>query len=122
MLQEPQPGTPGDEAGRARNLLLITYILFGLGLFNGLTAVAGVIIAHLKVNDVADDFLEGHYRWLIRTFWLGLIMGIIGGLLTVILIGFLIIGLVFLWYIWRLVKGFLAFNDNKPLADPNAWL
>ncbi|MCP4329373.1 MAG: hypothetical protein GY791_13155 [Alphaproteobacteria bacterium] len=112
----------GDDAQKARNLLLITYVLYGLSLINGLTAVAGVIIAHIKVNEVTDEFLQSHYRWLIRTFWLGLIAGIIAGVLTVIFIGFLLLLVVFLWYIYRLVKGFLRFNDGKPIEDPGAWL
>jgi uncharacterized membrane protein len=121
-MTENHPLPPGDDAQKARNLVLITYILFGLSLINGLTAVAGVIIAHIKVNETTDHFVESHYRWLIRTFWLGLVGAIIGGILTVIFIGFLILVAVFLWYIYRLVKGFLRFNDGEPIDDPKAWI
>ena len=103
-------------------MLLITYVLYGLSLINGLTAVAGVIIAHIKVNEVTDSFLQSHYRWLIRTFWIGLIGFVIAGLLTIIFIGFLLMPVVGLWFIYRLVKGFLRFNDNKPIEDPGAWI
>jgi len=112
----------GTDSDKARNLLLITYVLYGLSLINGLTAVAGVIIAHIKVNEVTDTFLQSHYRWLIRTFWIGLIAGVISAVLTIIFIGFLLMAVVFLWYIYRLVKGFLRFNDNKPIEDPGAWI
>ena len=112
----------GPDTEKARNLLLITYVLYGLSLVSGLSAVAGVIIAHIKVNEVTDTFLQSHYRWLIRTFWLGLIGVVIAGVLTVIFIGFLLMPVVVLWYVYRLVKGFLRFNDTEPIEDPGAWI
>ncbi len=117
------PNLPAQsDPQKARNLLLITYVLFGLSLINGLTAIAAVIIAHLKVGEAADTFIESHYRWLIRTFWIALIGAVIGGLLMFIFIGMFVLVAVFLWYVFRLVKGFLAFNDGKPIADPQAWI
>ena len=37
-----------------RNVLLVTYVLYGLGFFNGITAIAGVIINHVKMRDCRD--------------------------------------------------------------------
>lgn len=121
-MASTEPAPAGNEPQKARNLLLITYILFGLSLINGLTAIAGVIISHIKVGEVTDPMLQSHYRWLIRTFWWGLVGGIVGMVLTWIFIGFLILVAVFIWYVFRLVKGFLRFNDGQPIEDPTAWI
>jgi len=54
--------------------------------------------------------------WQIKTFWFSLLGYILGGLLTVILIGFVIIFLVFVWHVYRLVKGLIALNENNPIG------
>ena len=112
----------GGDAQKARNLLLITYILFGVGLVVGISAIAGIIIAHLKSGDVDSEFLKSHYRWLIRSFWYGLLGAIVGYLTIPLIIGMIILPVVWLWYLYRLVKGFLRFSDDKPIEDPAAWL
>ena len=121
MIDDASMPTGGNPE-KARTLLLITYGLFGLSLINGMTAIAGVIIAHIKVNEVTDPFLQSHYRWLIRTFWLGLTGAAIAAVLMIIYIGMLLMPVVALWFIYRLVKGFLRFNENQPIEDPGAWI
>src|SRR5205823_9746562 len=54
------------------NLALIVYILYCVGYFTGVTALIGVIIAHVKVDE-ADPVLRSHYQFQIRTFWIGLL-------------------------------------------------
>jgi len=98
-----------------RNLLMIVYGLHGLAIFNGLTAIVGVIISHIKISETQNEFIRSHHRWLIRTFWIGLAWAAVCGLLTLIaigVIGFVILGL---WWIYRVVRGVLNFVDNKPM-------
>tara|TARA_R110000851_G_scaffold4645_6_gene19009 strand:- start:478 stop:825 length:348 start_codon:yes stop_codon:yes gene_type:complete len=103
----------GSEA--ERNTLLIAYILYALGPFTALTAVAGVILNHIKVNDTQSRFIKSHHRWLLRTFWFGLLWSILAGLLMVIGVGFLIYVGVLIWYIYRIVRGLLAFTERNAL-------
>src|SRR6185295_13041265 len=85
---------------------LITYICFAAGIVTGgLGAIVGVIIAYVDSENVRGTWKESHYQWLIRTFWIGLAPYIIGGILALILIGWLILIPLFIWYIVRLVKG-----------------
>ena len=101
-----------------RSTLLIAYILHALGPFTFLTAIAGVIVNHLKVNDTDSGFIRSHHRWLLRTFWFGLLWSVIATVLMVIGIGFIIYGVVVIWYIYRIVRGLLAFSERKPLPTP----
>lgn len=103
----------GSEA--ERNTVLIAYILHALGPFTFLTAIAGVILNHIKVNDTQSVFIRSHHRWLLRTFWFGLLWSIIATVLMVIGIGFLIYAVVAVWYIYRIVRGILSFSERKPL-------
>ena len=89
--------------------------------FTGITALVGVIIAHVQLPS-ADPLLNTHYRFQIRTFWIGLLYIAIGIVLTTAVVG---IAVLFWWFVWSLVrnvKGVLALNDNKPIANPSSWM
>lgn len=99
-----------------RNTLLVAYILHALGAFTGgVTAIAGVIINHIKINETASDFVRSHHRWLLRTFWYGLLWAIVATGLMVIGIGFLIYLAVGIWYLYRIIRGVLNFTERKPM-------
>jgi uncharacterized membrane protein len=97
------------------------YVLYGLGYFTVITALVGVVIAHIKVDD-ADPVLQSHYRFLIRTFWIGLLYNVIGLPLCLVLIGFPILAWWFIWSLIRIVKGMLLISEHKPIANPGSWL
>ena len=102
-------------------LAVIVYVLYCLGYFTGVSALIGVIIAHLKVDDT-DPVLRSHYRFHIRTFWIGLLYLTLGFVLSIVLIGIPILLWWFLWSLIRIVKGFIRINEHKPIADPTSWL
>jgi uncharacterized membrane protein len=102
-------------------LAFIVYLLYGVGYFNGISALIGVIIAHLKVND-AEPVLQSHYRFLIRTFWIGLLYFVIAIPLCLVLIGFPLLVWWLVWSLVRVVKGFLLLTEHKPIARPESWL
>lgn len=103
----------GTEA--ERNLLLITYILHALAPFNGLTAIAGIIISHIKVNETASAFIRSHHSWLIRTFWWGLLWAVVCGILTVILVGALGFVVLGIWWLYRVIRGFINYSERRPM-------
>jgi uncharacterized membrane protein len=104
-----------------KQLALIVYILYFVAYFTGITALIGVIIAHMQVAS-ADPLLATHYRFQIRTFWIGIIYLVIGTILTVVIVGIAILLWWFVWSLVRNVKGTLALNDNKPIANPASWM
>ncbi len=80
-----------------------------------MTALVGVIINYVKLDDVRGTWIEPpHFRWQIRTFWIGLLWTVIGGVITTMLIvgWFILLGIA-IWVIYRIVKGALALNDGK---------
>ena len=58
----------------------------------------------------------------IRTFWISLIVGIIGFVLAFVLVGFLVLGLLALWHLFRVIRGLIRALDGAPIADPAGWL
>lgn len=104
-----------------RILAVAIYLLYCVGYFTGVSALIGVIIAHVKVDD-ADPVMRSHFQFQIRTFWIGLLYMVIGVLLCVLLIGFLVLAWWFVWSLVRIVKGILLASENRPIANPQSWL
>lgn len=124
---------PGDKAGGDKEvtarppmvsdygLALIVYVLYLLGFLTGVSAVVGLIIAWLQVER-AEPVTRSHFRFQIRTFWIGLLYLVAGAITLHVAIGALIL---LWWVVWtaiRCVKGLLALNAGEPIADPESWL
>lgn len=120
--QEPSTGggpnistNPGD--GGNANLI---YILYLAGLVVGITSIIGVVMAYMGKGS-APDWLKSHYHNQINIFWKGLVYCIAGGLLSIVLIGFLILLFALIWYIVRIVKGMQALSKGEPIPNPSSW-
>jgi uncharacterized membrane protein len=108
---------PDDERIRSlKSLVQVVYVLYALSYFTGITAIVGIIINYIKREDAAGTWLESHFRWQIRTFWFGLLWAVIGAVTVFIAIGFAVLFANFCWIIYRIVKGWLNLNDNKPMT------
>ena len=99
----------------AKTLTSVIYALYAAAFFFGITAIVAIIINYVKKEDVAGTFIESHFRWQIRTFWYGLLWGILGTISVVIIVGWFVLLADGVWIIYRLVKGWLRLNDNKPM-------
>lgn len=113
--EKPTITDTADE-NRLKNLATLAYGLFAfnwLGLFP--LSIAGVIIAHVRIQYARGTWLESHFRWQIRTFWFSLLWAVIGSILMLILVGYVVLFGVFVWNIYRVVKGFLNLSENKPM-------
>jgi len=106
-----------DEARtiEARRLATICYALYALSCLVGVSAIAAIIINYLKRDEVAGTWVASHFEWQIKTFWYGLAGAIVSWLLMFVLIGFPMLLAVGVWIIYRVVKGWLALNDGKPV-------
>ena len=112
-----QYNMPDEERIRSlKSLVQVVYVLYALSYFTGITAIVGIIINYVKREDAAGTWLESHFRWQIRTFWFGLLWAVIGAITVFIAIGFAILFANFCWIIYRIVKGWLNLNDNKPMT------
>jgi len=89
----------------------------------GWPSILAVILNYVKRNEARGTWLESHFNWQIRTFWFALvwatIVAILGLLLAIVLVGVAIwvIGLFVLgiWAIYRIVRGWTALQDRRPV-------
>ncbi len=99
-----------------KGIAQLVYLLYAFSYFTGISAIVGIIVNYVKRDEVAGTWLESHFRWQIRTFWYGMLWAAIGTLSIFILVGFAILFANFCWIIYRIVKGWLNLNDNKPMT------
>ncbi len=118
-MNEPSTLTQENtgESGNAK----IVYILYLVGLVVGITSIVGVVMAYIYRGD-APEWLRDHYRWQIRTFWIGLLYSLIGLVTSLILVGYLILLFTLVWYIVRCIKGLQRLDKRQPLPDSGSWL
>ncbi len=99
-----------------KSVALAVYVLQALSFFWGITAVIGVIIDYVKLDDARGTWVENHLRWQIRTFWWALVWSVLGiALIWVFGLGFLILGITYFWTIYRVVKGWLKLTERRPV-------
>jgi uncharacterized membrane protein len=99
-----------------KTVATIVYALQAAGFFLGITWIAAVIIDYVKKDDATGTWLASHYRWQIRTFWWGLLWGVLGGILALVVVGFLILAADAIWIIYRIAKGWLRLSENREIS------
>jgi uncharacterized membrane protein len=119
----------GSDGGRgAANL---NYILYIVGLFTGITAIIGVVLAYSN-RDTASATFRSHFDWQIKIFWRSvkfwLAMSILFFLFTLIAVVTLGLGIVLyvvpfgIWVWWlvstitRIARGMRALGLGQPVA------
>lgn len=87
-----------------------------------ITMIVGLVIAYVKRAELAGTPFESHMTSAIRTFWISLIGGIIGVVLSIIGIGLVILIALAVWQIFRVIRGMIRAIDGRPIEDPAGWL
>jgi uncharacterized membrane protein len=108
-----------DEAAKAAKLVYFLYLLSLVT--GGITMLIGVVIAYVNRPE-APGWIVDHFTYQIRTFWLGLLYGLIGAALTVVLIGLMLLPVVLVWFIVRCVKGYQWLDRHSSPPDVETWM
>lgn len=118
-----------------RTLTVILYVLYIVAIFSaGILAIIALIINYVKRNSVQGSIFESHFTWQIRTFWWYLIWNFIAFVPFIFLfftgenptafagVAFgaslfcvAVIGLSWIWIVYRAIKGLIKVNDNQPM-------
>jgi uncharacterized membrane protein len=129
---------PAPGAAPESSLIGWTQAIYGLHAFSLLMGIVGaatvvgafltgwpsiiaVILNYVKHGEVSGTWLESHFRWQIRTFWFGLlwvslcVLFIIATFGIGILIAWLPIALVGLWFIYRIVRGWMRLSARRAM-------
>lgn len=99
----------------------IVYFLYLAAIVVPFASVVGVIMAYVNKGD-GPDWMQSHYQFQIRTFWISLLLGIIGAALTTVVIGLVLLFALLIWYVLRCVKGLKYLDQNVEVPDPKTWM
>lgn len=109
--------TTSDQATTAK----IIYVLYLAALIAGITSLIGLVVAYVN-KDQAGEVEAAHFRYQIRTFWIGMLYGVICAITSVIGIGVLLFLALAVWWIVRSVKGLMAINAGRAPDKVESWL
>ena len=119
--RKPQmnPNDMSDNAEKTSSDRLAMQILYGLHTMawfsGGVFAVVALIINYLRRADEVHPLYVAHHNFMISTFWWTMVWLVLLSLLWLFffLPGMLAYALVWLWYLYRCIKGWLRFNAHR---------
>ena len=130
--RDPPPGVATHDD---KILPTVIYVLYLVGMFNGLTILIGLVMAYVLKEGSSEKALS-HYVFQIRSVWVGLAWAIIASLLfvvglplTFIGVGFLLWGLAWtifallgVWFVVRCAVGLAYILRDEAYPRPRSWL
>src|SRR5580765_1097147 len=120
------------------SLIRLTHVIYGLHAFSLLTGIVGaatvvgafltgwpsiiaVILNYVKRSEVRGTWLQSHFRWQIRTFWFGLLWVALCVCFVIftfglgLLIAWLPLTIVGIWFVYRVIRGWMALAERRPM-------
>jgi uncharacterized membrane protein len=98
-----------------KTVATVVYALQAVGFFIGITWIVAIVMNYVKKDEAKGTWLESHFRWQIRTFWFGLLWGVLGANLLLVRVGWFVLVADAIWIIYRIVKGWLNLAESKPI-------
>lgn len=130
---------PVPQPAPSEGMVTLTHVLYGLHGFSALMGILGpalivtafltgwpsiiaVIINYVKRADTRGTYLDSHFGWQLRTFWYALLWVLIALVLIVTVIGipfaWILVLLVGLWVLYRIIRGWIALTEGRPMPVP----
>ncbi len=132
---------PASATSDPRELpIRLTHVIYGLHAVSLVTGIVGVatvvgafltgwpsiiavILNYVKRSEARGTWLASHFRWQIRTFWFGLLWVTLCGVFVVatlgigLLIAWLPLAFVGVWFVYRVLRGWLRLMDRRPMYE-----
>lgn len=119
----------GDE--RAESLKTVGWVSYVLHLIVAVGAVlpsaqpgialllVALVIDLVKRGDAVGTWQASHFSWRIRTvLWAGVLYLVTSPLwLLLVLPGWIAWGIISIWFLYRIVRGMVSMQDNRPMPD-----
>ncbi|MCO5160339.1 MAG: hypothetical protein M9939_04340 [Mesorhizobium sp.] len=116
---EPRQTDQWLEPGKTN--VQVVYFLYIAGMFIPILPLVGLIMAYIN-RGKAGGWVDTHYTYLIRTFWIGILYIFVATILVVLLIGVLLYVAIAIWIIVRCILGLQAARRGEAVKNPESWL
>ena len=105
----------GSEYDPTWRSVKLVYLLHIIGLLTALPIFIGALISHLKLNQ-GSPAARAHTSYQVRSFWYFVLFSVIGSVTVIIVgLGYVIMGLAWLWFLYRMIVGLLRAADTEPI-------
>lgn len=88
----------------------------------GWPSIIAVILNYVTRGNVRNTWLDTHWRWQLRTFWLAAAWSLAALVLALTIIGlpvaWLMIMVLGIWLLYRVIRGWLALAGRRPMPVP----
>ena len=122
MSDDMTPDVIDEIKGKSTSKMAqIVYILYLVAIIFPITNLVGVIMAYINKGD-SPEWIQTHYQFQIRTFWIAFLIGIIGAFTAAFGVGVLVLLGLLIWYVVRCVKGMKYLDQKIPVPDPKTWI
>ncbi|MCL6269100.1 hypothetical protein M3P05_03975 [Sansalvadorimonas sp. 2012CJ34-2] len=91
----------------------VSYALMAVSVFTAFPILIAMIVAWINKNKSFDPMLIAHYQWQIRTFWINLLIWLVGLVSIFFLVGYLILFLNQVWLVYRVAIGWYRLANNQ---------
>lgn len=98
----------------------VVYALYLVSFVVGITGIIGLIMAYVN-RGKGPAWVDTHYTYAIRTFWIGLLYALIASILMLAFVGVILIFGVAIWIVVRCVIGLQKASAGEPIARPTSW-
>jgi uncharacterized membrane protein len=99
-----------------RTVVLVAYILHLFGAIAGIPSLIGLVVNYVRRNRYGGPY-DTHHRWMIRSFWWSVLWLVIGYCTLFFLIGWAVLGIAWLWYVYRHVRGLVTLLNGEPMPS-----
>ena len=116
---EPQTAPSATTPVHTDNDRTVMHVLYGLHTVAwasaGMLAVIALVVNYIKRGEEVDPLYNAHHNYMIRTFWWTIFWLVLCSPLWLLFLlpGMAAYTVIGLWYLYRCIKGWLRFNDNR---------
>ena len=116
---EPQTAPSATTPVHTDNDRTVMHVLYGLHTVAwasaGMLAVIALIVNYIKRGEEIDPLYNAHHNYMIRTFWWTIFWLVLCSPLWLLFVlpGMAAYTVIGLWYLYRCIKGWMRFNDNR---------
>ncbi|WP_231924186.1 DUF4870 family protein [Gallibacterium genomosp. 1] len=94
---------------------MIGYWLYIASFLITFLSIVAIVIAYVFRDDVRGTYLESHFNYQIRTFWIGLLYAIICTVLCLVMVGYILFIGWAIWLLVRSIKGLRLLNRDQAI-------
>lgn len=120
-MTEQVPATRGFDF----NQPTVVSLMYLASVFTGLPMLIGVVLAYVWKSEAEGSWEDSHLRYHIRSFWVGIALGllfVIPTIMTLGVAGFILYPALVLWLIVRSFKSLMKAQRREAMPNATTWL